>query len=687
MKVLRRPRFVVLLLALHAGSAKATEPAGKLSYAPPAPWVVAPPVPTPGTAPPDAPFRFGYSDQQVRIGSNGEESYTAYRIKILKPEALQAGNVAIGWNPSSGSATIHHLRIIRGQQVIDVLKGQRFQVIQREGGLEQSVLDGRLTAMLQTQGLQVGDELEFAASIVQRDPTLGDHAFGLAMLPAQGLPGAFRYRLSWPDAEPVAWRATRDLPQAVPTKAGGQATIVYELRDPGGVIINMGAPDRYNIRRLIEFSDFAGWSEISRRFALLFDTAARLSATSPVHAEAAKIAAAYPNPAERAQAALQLVQDQIRYVYVGLDGGNFRPASADETWQRRFGDCKAKTALLLALLRELKIEAEPMLVNAANGDGIDARLPNPGVFNHVLVRTRIDGKAHWLDGTRLGDRYLDRLPPPPFRWALPVRAAGADLEEVPQQPASRPLTISVVDIDARAGFSKLALVKAQHILRDDEAFQARSRLVAFSPEDADRAVRTYWQQQMDWVEPERVGWRYDERRKTLIFSLEGEGRLDWDGNDNEGRDLTIIGAGFYPPDLRRRPKEQDQTAPWATLFPRFRCYATSIRLPPGDPKWRWAYRASAMDIHLGGTAYWRTAGLRDNLIRTVMSSRTEKPEISAQEALATNEAIPDFDNKVSRVYQVAVQVRGKGAPANETLPFGDDVDWTGDVPMCSAPGR
>lgn len=57
----------------------------------------------------------------------------------------------------------------------------------------------------------------------------------------------------------------------------------------------------------------------------------------------------------RSQMALSLVEDRIRYVYVGLDGGNYRPANADETWEQKFGDCKAKTALLLAILRGLNI--------------------------------------------------------------------------------------------------------------------------------------------------------------------------------------------------------------------------------------------------------------------------------------------------------------------------------------------
>src|SRR5207245_7674926 len=42
------------------------------------------------------------------------------------------------------------------------------------------------------------------------------------------------------------------------------------------------------------------------------------------------------------------------------DLGGLVPASAETTWSRRFGDCKAKTALLLAILHEFGIEAEPV---------------------------------------------------------------------------------------------------------------------------------------------------------------------------------------------------------------------------------------------------------------------------------------------------------------------------------------
>ena len=54
------------------------------------------------------------------------------------------------------------------------------------------------------------------------------------------------------------------------------------------------------------------------------------------------------------------MQDKVRYVFLGMNTGGYVPADADVTWARRFGDCKGKTTLLLAVLHELGIaESHP----------------------------------------------------------------------------------------------------------------------------------------------------------------------------------------------------------------------------------------------------------------------------------------------------------------------------------------
>ena len=473
----------IALALLHSANAGNKD----LQYCEAPSWVVPTPTPTDSQTPDGAPYRVIYSDNQIHLGEDGFEAYQAYRLKILRPEALSAGNIAVSWSPDAGEAKIHYIRIIRDNKTIDVLKATKFQILQREGFLEYAALNGELTATLQAPGLQIGDELEFAATVRRKDPTLGDHLFGFANLPATNAAGAFRLRMVWPNNRNLHWRASADVSGVSLKPANGQVELLYELRDPHAAVVADGAPARVNIRRLIEVSDFDSWNDVSRRIWPLFEKASGLAPNSPIRKEIARIASADADPTKRIAAALQLVQDRIRYVYIGLNGANFMPATADDTWDRRFGDCKAKTALLLAVLRELGIRGEALLVNSGGGDGIDERLPTPAVFDHVVVRVNLVNKTYWLDGTRLGDRRLD--PPLALRWVLPLRAGGSDLERAPASPPKLPDSILVIDADSSTGFGHKATIKLQQVLRGDVALQLGSKIRALSAEDADQGLR------------------------------------------------------------------------------------------------------------------------------------------------------------------------------------------------------
>jgi hypothetical protein len=670
----------------HAGSKV-------VQYGPPPTWIKTAPVPTSAATPDGAPLRFVYFDTQTRLtgGAQGEESYTAYRMKVLKPEALGIGNLTISWNPSSDDFTVHTLKLIRDGQVIDVLAKAKFRVIERENQLDQAMLDGNLTATLQVPGLQVGDELEFAATIRHAEAALGNRFGGAVQLPVASTPGAYRARLSWPTAEKVRWKTTPDLGPLAPRADGEYQTLEVELRDPGSVILTEGAPDRFNLRRNLQVSEFADWGDVSRELSPLFDAAAKLDANSPIRAEAAKIAAASQDPAERAEAALRLVQDRIRYVFVGLDGGGYRPARADETWTRRFGDCKAKTALLLALLHELGIDGEPVLLNSKGGDLIAQSLPTPADFDHVVVRSRIGGRTYWLDGTRSGDRRLSAIPGPTSRFALPLRSTGADLEPVAAEPPSFPLESTVLDVDASAGFDKPAKVSVEEVIRGPSARPARDQLSLLSKADADREIRALWSKQGSWMDVDRAAWRYDEVTDALILSVGGTTTPEWEGDEKSGRSLDIYQAGQTPPDRLKRPKEEDQTAPWVTDFPNFKRWTTIIHLPPAGHGRAWSYRAKPMKTVLGGITYWRDVEFRGNLIRTTMSHRTETPEITAAEAADIAKGLPTFDNNISQVFETPARDAAKPTKISEMvsadaarLARSEPIDRSDDLPQLDA---
>jgi TonB family protein len=656
-------------------------------YGPPPDWVDAPPQPTGGEAPAGAPVRFGYLDVQTRLGPEHDETHTAYRLKILTPEGLVAGNIAAAWHPSSDQLTVNALRVFRDSQVIDVLADTRFQVIQRENNLEYASLDGELTASLQVPGLQVGDELELAVTLRRRDPVFGARSSGFIELPDVGAPGAYRARLIWPEGKTVHRQVTPDLGEVAPVVRDGQHALTWELRDPVSVVATDGAPDRFNVRRLIEYSGFSSWGDITGVLWPLYDEAWRLAPESPVRQEAAKIAAATTDPVERTEAALALVQERIRYLYVGLDGANYRPARAEHTWSRRYGDCKGQVALLIALLRELGIAAEAVLVNALGGDGTDERLPAPALFNHVVVRATVGDRTYWLDPTRPGERRLTALSPPTFRWALPIRPGAVDLEPVAPQAPTVPQYIQVLEIDASAGFEAPAKVSAQQILRGEWVYAWTLHLSGVAPEDVDRRQKAFWREALPWAEPSATTWSHDERRGVVVLTMTGEGKPGWETDTDGHSFLDVFASGFFAPRELRRPAEQDQSAPWSTDFPAYRCWVTTIRLPP--PAEGWGYRSPPINLELGGTLYRRDARLENGVMRTVKSKRTFLPEITAEQAREHNVRLPRFDKYVSRVFQVPA-VRSSvtvSAPPTKPEVEGDAVDWTDPETPCTNPAE
>lgn len=669
--------FLIGLAANNAALARQKE----VLYGPLPKWVLPPPVATETAAPDGAVLKVIYADTQINLGTGGNETFTSYRVKLIKPESLSIGNISVTWNPDAGDTIIHFVRIIRDNHVINILPNNKFKTIQRESNLESAVLDGQLTATLQAPGLQIGDEFEFATTIRNREQIFSTHSFGFGQLPVTGAVGAYRFRTIWPKDRNLHWKTTADLNGSTVQNSDGQTELNIELRDPKSSIFTTGAPARFNLRRLLEYSDFSSWNEVSKQLLPFFDTASKMAPTSLIHSEVSKIVAATSSPEQRALLALQLVEGHTRYVFVGLDGGNYLPATADETWQRRFGDCKAKTVLLIAILRELGIQSEPVLVNITGGDGFNERLPTPSVFNHVLVRATINGKPYWLDATRLGDVSLNGLNPLPFSWALPLRADAADLEKIEAQPATQPQIITTLDIDARSGSLQKNPLKIRYIMRGAEAEQIGASLSAMGKEDAERAVQAYWRENESWIETETVSWRYDADQKLVVLSAQGNGDIDSDEQEAGSQDFYMPSSGFFKPDQFRRPKEQDQSIPWATNFPTYKCWVTTIKLPD-FPKRIWEYSAAPINQKIGGIAYWRKTELENNIIRNILSRKTYLSELTEKQANELNESLKLFNNNKANVFQILPRNHGS---ENSKVSSLTEIDWEKSDSDCQAP--
>ncbi|MXO74923.1 DUF3857 domain-containing protein [Altererythrobacter aerius] len=611
-------------------------------------------------------------DTQVHLEAKGQHSYVGHRIKLLNPQALQIGNLAIAWNPEAGAPILHALKVHRGTETIDLANSARFEVLRREDQLEQSMLSGTLTAIYKVPDLRVGDELELAYSVPSSDPTLKDASAGALMLAGTTMPGRYRLAVSWDQGQEPKLRATDDF-SAPARRSANSMTVLVD--NPPMIAPPADAPPRYGWQRVIEYSDFPSWESVSKRFAPLFADASRLSAGSPLKAEAARIAAAHPDARGRAQAALELVQEQVRYIYVGLDGGNYRPASAEETWERRYGDCKGKTALLMALLSELGVPARAVLVNASAGDdGLETRLPSPGLFDHVLVHAQIGGKTYWLDGTMPGVIEMREAPALPVRWSLPLTMDGSALVKVAQTPAALPDEMGIYDIDARAGFDKPARMTETMVKRGAEGIAQYLQLSALTSDQMTQAFRNAAAGRGQWETIDAVTYRFDRPTQASVLTITGLGKLDWEDEGDGAYQLVLPGGGFSPPSRRARPAGEDAGVPYYTA-PAFSCYATTVRLPDETKLANWGFN-SVFDTMMFGRLYYRMMERRDDrTIRLVRGSRVERPETDAATAARDNGRIERFDNSKAVISYDPGEVAepwGNLHPVPATF----ETDWT-----------
>ncbi|HVF83758.1 MAG TPA: DUF3857 domain-containing protein, partial [Sphingomicrobium sp.] len=608
---------------LAPGSARAAD---ALKFGSPPSWVI--PKTIPEVKPSDAPIAVLLSDQQVRFDPGKSVTHSRTAIKIQNSQGLQAGNISLAWRPETDTVTVNKLHIHRGGHVIDVLgKGQTFTVARRETNLDAAMLDGSLTANIQPEGLQEGDIIDLATTTEHADPVMGSHveAFFGAW---NGTPvESAHVALSWPTALKINLRQSPGLPTPRRSERDGRMVAEFSSTKVQPLLAPKGAPLRFKVGRIGEATDFDSWSDVSDLFAPLYRTAATIPAAGPLRDEVEGIRRSAKDPQARVEQALALVQNRVRYVALLMGQAGYVPASAESTWSRRYGDCKGKTALLLGLLHEFGVEAEPVLVSVVGGDAIADRLPMVSLFNHVLVRARLGGKTYWLDGTRTGDASLPAIKVPDFGWGLPL-VAGAQLTRIVPPPLHRPQLETFANIDASAGIKAPAAAKFEQVIRGDHGTALNMQLAALTAQQRDEFLSSFWKGSYDFLTVKSTSARFDKASGELRLTATGDAQLDWAGGYYH---LVNSSVGFAPDFERTAGPQQD--APMAVDYPLYHRTVTTVRLPTDFFK---AARPTMPQLReqLAGVEYRRSARTDGDSLTVETSTRSLVPEVSYKDALA-----------------------------------------------------
>jgi hypothetical protein len=169
-----------------------------------------------------------------------------------------------------------------------------------------------------------------------------------------------------------------------------------------------GVPSWYEAYDKVEVSEFSSWTDLSKWAVRIFTPAINSQA---IDAKVDQFKAQHGKLEDQVVAAIQFVQDEIRYLSFSDGTHNYKPHSPEYVFKQRFGDCKDKSLLLSHMLRKLGLKSHPALVSTTEGMVIDKALPSPGLFDHCITQFELDDSIYWVDPTinlqrgRLATRY------------------------------------------------------------------------------------------------------------------------------------------------------------------------------------------------------------------------------------------------------------------------------------------
>lgn len=563
-----------LLASLCAAPARAGEP---LPYTiAPAPAWVTPVEPEVDFQAPEGAARDGVhhllTDREVRVSGAGVESYLHVSRKIVSKSGIEsASELTFEIDPPHEKLVLHYIRILRDGHAEDALRPKELHVIQKESDLSQRMYVGTLSIMAFLHDVRAGDIIDYAYSVNGWNPVLGPRYVESFALGAAAPMRRLRVRLVTPKAR--SFTLTPRLWDQRPEErdAGLDHEIVWDRRDVPALPHEDQTPRWFSPIPRVEVTEYASWAEVTAWALPLFETTPRPSPA--LEAQIQRLRDAAPEDGGRLLAALRFVQDDIRYLGIELGASSHQPENPSVVLERRFGDCKDKTRLLITILRALGIKASPALVNPDLGRGLDDRSPSPLAFNHVITRAESGGRTYWLDATISSQRGgLETLENPDYERALVVVADGAALAPIPLPAPTEP-SVDELDEILAPRYDAPAEVKVTTRYRGRSADGMRRDLESTDRAEISRHYLNYYAREEPSVVEAAPPAVTDDPVADTLTIVESYRIPDFWKQDTKSFPARIISSALPSPKISRR------SMPLAIDHPTVLAHETRVTLP------------------------------------------------------------------------------------------------------------
>ena len=342
---------------------------------------------------------------------------------------------------SDAAVDAHRISSIRYSPSTEELKVVRARVWKKDGATldAQELGDRELpdyssmyydmrSRQLRYASLEKGDivELEYSITPKLRNSAYNGY-FGELVLFAGRTPAQLkRYVLLAPTKQKLFVHAEKISPAVIAEKDDLQV-FTWEARSVPALPHEPRSPGITEISPYIHVSTMGDWKQLGAWYADLIRPQFTLDPS--LKSELEQTIKDAHSDREKIAAIQEFVLRSTHYVALEFGIYSYKPYPVSQIYARRFGDCKDKASLMIALLRAAGIEAEIALVRTRSLGDVDSDPASIALFNHAIVY--VPRYELWLDGTA---EYAGRELPLEDQGALALTvnlSGAAQLRHIP----------------------------------------------------------------------------------------------------------------------------------------------------------------------------------------------------------------------------------------------------------------
>ena len=380
------------------------------------------------------------------VTPSGKSRYTTHQVvKILTERGVQNyDDIAIPHTPKAQYITVNVARTITPDGSVVEPPGEAFNDVTPPGLLSYNLYSDSMWRVISMPALKPGVCIEYQVTLEDAGAeSVGSASWFWGGYNFQSTDPTLQsaYALRVPKGMDFKWKAIHCQLNPQILHEEETSTYLWTYGETPALKKEYNMPATNDVVPRLSYSSVESWDAVYNWYR---DVAKdRYTVDQAIEEMVEELTADLLTEDDKIRAIYHFVASQIRYVGIELGQGAYQPTPADQVLNVRYGDCKDKTTLMIAMLDLVGIEAFPVMLNPAPYQHIDPELPSLGQFSHLIAAIpRENGGYIWLDPTADTCSYGDLPARNRGRKGFVIRSERGEFVDIPiSTPESNRLVV------------------------------------------------------------------------------------------------------------------------------------------------------------------------------------------------------------------------------------------------------